>query len=228
MFEIALNSRVIRALSVSQPDRQLTPRSRAHRRDRRRRLGRLRRRRTIPSSATNFSAPWRTAVRPAAAPAGCRSTRCCATTAGLSWPVVPMYAKSHSYGEYVFDHGWANALRAGRRRLLPEAAGRGAVQPGAGSAAAAPPRHAACPSRRMASALEQACRALTCPRCTSPSAPRTEWDGAGRCRLAAAHRHAVPLGECRLRRASTTSSARCPPASARCCGANGAMPMPRA
>ncbi len=24
--------------------------------------------------------------------------------------VVPMYAKSHSYGEYVFDHGWANAL----------------------------------------------------------------------------------------------------------------------
>ncbi|MGI4955698.1 MAG: GNAT family N-acetyltransferase [Janthinobacterium lividum] len=28
--------------------------------------------------------------------------------------VVPMYAKSHSYGEYVFDHGWANAFdRAG-------------------------------------------------------------------------------------------------------------------
>ena len=28
--------------------------------------------------------------------------------------VAPMYAKSHSYGEYVFDHGWANAFeRAG-------------------------------------------------------------------------------------------------------------------
>jgi predicted N-acyltransferase len=28
--------------------------------------------------------------------------------------VVPMYAKSHSYGEYVFDHGWAQAFdRAG-------------------------------------------------------------------------------------------------------------------
>jgi uncharacterized protein len=27
---------------------------------------------------------------------------------------VPMYLKNHSYGEYVFDHGWANALeRAG-------------------------------------------------------------------------------------------------------------------
>jgi len=28
--------------------------------------------------------------------------------------LAPMYAKSHSYGEYVFDHGWAHALdRAG-------------------------------------------------------------------------------------------------------------------
>ena len=27
---------------------------------------------------------------------------------------APMYAKSHSYGEYVFDHGWAQAFeRAG-------------------------------------------------------------------------------------------------------------------
>src|SRR5262245_39507059 len=30
--------------------------------------------------------------------------------------VVPMYLKSHSYGEYVFDHGWADAfVRAGGR-----------------------------------------------------------------------------------------------------------------
>src|ERR1700730_18511470 len=29
---------------------------------------------------------------------------------------APMYAKSHSYGEYVFDHGWAHAFeRAGGR-----------------------------------------------------------------------------------------------------------------
>src|SRR6201999_2411871 len=34
--------------------------------------------------------------------------------AGQVVAVAPMYAKSHSYGEYVFDHGWANALeRAG-------------------------------------------------------------------------------------------------------------------
>ena len=34
--------------------------------------------------------------------------------AGQVVAVAPMYAKSHSYGEYVFDHGWAHALeRAG-------------------------------------------------------------------------------------------------------------------
>ncbi|MDE2515432.1 MAG: N-acetyltransferase [Rhodospirillales bacterium] len=33
---------------------------------------------------------------------------------GTVLAVVPMYAKAHSYGEYVFDHGWADALeRAG-------------------------------------------------------------------------------------------------------------------
>jgi len=34
--------------------------------------------------------------------------------AGRLLAVAPMYAKSHSYGEYVFDHGWAHAFeRAG-------------------------------------------------------------------------------------------------------------------
>ena len=33
---------------------------------------------------------------------------------GTVLAVVPIYAKAHSYGEYVFDHGWADALeRAG-------------------------------------------------------------------------------------------------------------------
>ncbi len=34
--------------------------------------------------------------------------------AGTVTGVVPLYLKSHSYGEYIFDHGWANAFeRAG-------------------------------------------------------------------------------------------------------------------
>ena len=42
---------------------------------------------------------------------------------------APLYAKSHSQGEYVFDHSWAARLGAGRRALLPQAADRGAVHP---------------------------------------------------------------------------------------------------
>ena len=42
--------------------------------------------------------------------------------------VAPMYAKSHSYGEYVFDHGWAHALERAGGDYYPEAAGRSAVQ----------------------------------------------------------------------------------------------------
>jgi hypothetical protein len=33
---------------------------------------------------------------------------------------VPMYAKSHSYGEYVFDHGWADAYERAGGRYYPK------------------------------------------------------------------------------------------------------------
>jgi predicted N-acyltransferase len=33
---------------------------------------------------------------------------------------VPMYLKNHSYGEYVFDHGWANALEQAGGRYYPK------------------------------------------------------------------------------------------------------------
>jgi predicted N-acyltransferase len=34
--------------------------------------------------------------------------------------VMPMYAKSHSQGEYVFDYGWANALERAGGRYYPK------------------------------------------------------------------------------------------------------------
>jgi predicted N-acyltransferase len=40
--------------------------------------------------------------------------------AGQVVAVAPMYAKSHSYGEYVFDHGWANALERAGGRYYPK------------------------------------------------------------------------------------------------------------
>jgi uncharacterized protein len=33
---------------------------------------------------------------------------------------APMYAKGHSYGEYVFDHGWANAFEQAGGRYYPK------------------------------------------------------------------------------------------------------------
>lgn len=33
---------------------------------------------------------------------------------------MPLYAKSHSYGEYVFDHGWADALERAGGRYYPK------------------------------------------------------------------------------------------------------------
>jgi predicted N-acyltransferase len=40
--------------------------------------------------------------------------------AGRLLGAVPMYLKSHSYGEYVFDHGWASALERAGGRYYPK------------------------------------------------------------------------------------------------------------
>ena len=40
--------------------------------------------------------------------------------AGRLLGAVPMYLKSHSYGEYVFDHGWASALERAGGQYYPK------------------------------------------------------------------------------------------------------------
>jgi predicted N-acyltransferase len=79
--------------------------------------------------------------------------------AGQVVAAAPMYAKSHSYGEYVFDHGWADAFeRAGGRYypklqvaapFSPVPGPRLLLRPGGGVSAAA-----------LAGALMQACGEL--------------------------------------------------------------------
>ena len=39
---------------------------------------------------------------------------------GILAAVVPLYVKSHSYGEYVFDHGWAHAFEQAGGRYYPK------------------------------------------------------------------------------------------------------------
>lgn len=43
--------------------------------------------------------------------------------AGKPAGIMPLYVKSHSYGEYVFDHGWAQALERAGGRYYPKLLG---------------------------------------------------------------------------------------------------------
>ena len=75
-------------------------------------------------------------ARSAAARAGRRAISCSRTPQASIVGCAPCYLKSHSQGEYVFDHSWADAYDTGRRALLPQAADRRAVHAGAGPAPA--------------------------------------------------------------------------------------------
>jgi predicted N-acyltransferase len=46
--------------------------------------------------------------------------------------VVPAYVKSHSYGEYVFDHGWAQAIERAGGRYYPKLQVAGPFTPATG------------------------------------------------------------------------------------------------
>src|SRR4051794_36457504 len=76
--------------------------------------------------------------------------------AGQVVAVAPMYAKSHSYGEYVFDHGWAHALERAGGDYYPKLQVASPFSPVPG------PRLLArgVPRRALAGALAQACAEL--------------------------------------------------------------------
>jgi predicted N-acyltransferase len=90
---------------------------------------------------------------------------------------APLYAKSHSYGEYVFDHAWADAFeRAGGRYypklqcavpFSPVPGPRLLVRPGAGKAAAL--------RGALAAALARACDELKLSSVHVTFCTETEW-----------------------------------------------------
>ena len=49
---------------------------------------------------------------------------------------APLYVKSHSYGEYVFDHGWAEGYRRAGGSYYPKLLSAVPFTPGAGPAPA--------------------------------------------------------------------------------------------
>jgi hypothetical protein len=71
--------------------------------------------------------------------------------------VAPMYAKAHSYGEYVFDHGWAEAFERAGGRYYPKLQVASPFSPVPG------PRLLVrdVPRRVLAGALVRACKDLS-------------------------------------------------------------------
>ncbi len=98
--------------------------------------------------------------------------------AGMLLACAPMYAKAHSYGEYVFDHGWADAYeRAGGRYypklqvaapFSPVPGPRLLVRPGSGI-----------DGRALAQGLAQACGQLDLSSVHVTFCTEAEWETLG-------------------------------------------------
>ncbi len=98
--------------------------------------------------------------------------------AGQVVACAPMYAKSHSYGEYVFDHGWANALERAGGRYYPKLQVASPFSPVPGPRLLIRPGSGV-PMATMADALVQAAKGLDVSGvhvtfCTEP-----EWEALG-------------------------------------------------
>jgi uncharacterized protein len=96
--------------------------------------------------------------------------------AGTVMACAPMYAKSHSYGEYVFDHGWAHALERAGGRYYPKLQVASPFSPVPG------PRllmRDGVPVSVLAGALEQACAELGTSGVHATFCTQEEWAALG-------------------------------------------------
>jgi len=98
--------------------------------------------------------------------------------AGRLVACAPMYAKSHSYGEYVFDHGWANALERAGGRYYPKLQVAVPFSPVPGPRLLVRP-DATVPLSVLAGALEQACGELGTSGVHATFCTQAEWAGLG-------------------------------------------------
>jgi hypothetical protein len=92
--------------------------------------------------------------------------------------VAPMYAKSHSYGEYVFDHGWANALERAGGQYYPKLQVASPFSPAPGPRLLRRPGTSV-PVATLAGALEQACQSTGTSSVHVTFCTKDEWDALG-------------------------------------------------
>jgi uncharacterized protein len=97
---------------------------------------------------------------------------------GTVMAVAPIYAKSHSYGEYVFDHGWANALERVGISYYPKLQVAVPFSPVPGPRLLRRPG-SGIPVAAMADAFEQACQSLGLSSVHITFCSEDEWQGLG-------------------------------------------------
>jgi predicted N-acyltransferase len=98
--------------------------------------------------------------------------------AGAVLAVAPMYAKSHSYGEYVFDHGWAHALESAGGDYYPKLQVAVPFSPVPGPRLLRRPGSTV-PVGALAGALVQACRELGLSSVHVTFCTEAEWGALG-------------------------------------------------
>ncbi len=98
--------------------------------------------------------------------------------AGTVLAVAPMYAKSHSYGEYVFDHGWANALERAGGDYYPKLQVAVPFSPVPGPRLLVRPDAGVAPDT-MGVALAQACREMGLSSVHATFCTEAEWTALG-------------------------------------------------
>ena len=98
--------------------------------------------------------------------------------AGRVMACAPMYAKSHSYGEYVFDHGWAHALERAGGQYYPKLQVAVPFSPVPGPRLLVRP-DGAVPVEVLAGALEQACGELGTSGVHATFCTQAEWSALG-------------------------------------------------
>jgi predicted N-acyltransferase len=104
---------------------------------------------------------------------------CLRDEAGRIVGIVPMYAKSHSYGEYVFDHGWANAYERAGGSYYPKLQVAVPFSPVPGPRLLRRP-DSSVPFAALAQGLVQACQELNLSSVHITFCDSEEWEALGR------------------------------------------------
>ncbi len=100
------------------------------------------------------------------------------TADGVLVAVVPMYAKSNSYGEYVFDHGWAHAFEQAGGDYYPKLQVAVPFSPVPGPRLLCHP-DAGVPPETLGGALVQACTELGLSSVHVTFCTEAEWEALG-------------------------------------------------